>query len=283
MDVLHPGANITFNSWDQNPWDIVFRLDRMGWFMGYIGLISFANICYALYRIFLWWRSDNFDYHSIGFICLSLELLNNILILLKSLIYPIYNVHILPYADILLTPQLAVTVISSILVVFFWLDLTTDLFYHGNFLGMMRKPAMTLIGCIVIMEIITNTVRCLVDVDSATILSATYAVLHIGIAVFYFVAAKRILSDEVFSEKKKLITVTKKVVYSASATMLRACCFLVILSPAGNLPLGLTVVVGILYTSYFLQSLMLLWIFNPPNSNSSKTKSSSSAPELQNE
>jgi len=212
----------------------------------------------------MWFRNKNADKKALGFICLCLEFTNALVTLIKALIYPLYNLWHLPYADIIFTPHLAITLISSVLVVFFWLDLTTDYLYHGKFLGKMKKPAIVFILLIIVLEITEIAVRCIYPVDTLTICSAIYGSLHVIIVIFYIVAGKKVLQNKNVSKKTKITKITKKIFGSAAATLFGVIGFIMVISPATGYPAMFITMGTIIYVSYWLQSFLLMLIFKPP-------------------
>jgi len=133
---------------------------------------------------------------------------------------------------------------------------------------------MIAVGFIVVLEITFMTVRCLVPIDTVTAILSTYTILHVIIVIFYLFAAIRIFKSNISKDKKRIIKITKKIVYCAIATLGGVLCLALALTPLAYAGLGYSLIAGIAYISYFLQSLMLLLIFKPPIP---KQSSSSSA------
>jgi len=208
-----------FSHWDNNPWDIIMKPPGYTGQWAVLVLLMFFNSCFAGYRIILWLRSG-VELSSLGFICLSLEFIANVLRVIQLTLIPYYNTFFLRYADIMYTTPICFTVISSILIVFFWLDLTTDPFYHGKFLGMMKKPAMVAICLIILLEIISVMIRSLIVVNIINAILGLYIGGHTIVVVFNLVAAKRILNSIKEVGKKKLIKITKRIIYSSISTLL---------------------------------------------------------------
>jgi hypothetical protein len=142
--------------------------------------------------------------------------------------------------DVTLTVPMCLTVITGILVIFFWFDLTMDPFFHksGKCLGMMRIPAIITISLLVLMEISLDIIRNLIPADFLTFLFVFYNVgLKLALALFYFIAAtKIILLSKSSVMKKKLRMITYRIVLSGVATIGAAACMMILSSKMANPP-----------------------------------------------
>jgi len=254
-------VNMTFKDWNKNAWDNVFT--GPGYIMFTLILVVgfLINVGLSSYQIFKWIRSKGFGWE-IGLVCLIAELITNVLRAISTLLAPVYNVYGIPDVDITVTVAIAIGVIGSILMVFFWLDLTSDPFYHGQFLGLMKRPAFIFIGFCIIFEIICDVVRETVPYSTAQLSTGFYASVKAVIALFYYVAAIRLSKR---SKEKNVNQINRRILGSAIATTTSLVFLLIfIATPVSLYPVGWLVVLFGVYFSYCIDSLLLITIFQVP-------------------
>jgi len=206
----------------------------------------------------------------VGFICLCLEWICSALRFIQTIINPNRNKFGLPGAHIINTFPMCLSLISLVIIIFFWLDLTADPFYHGKLLGVMKIPAIIFIVMIILFEISTSIVRLVYPIHSfgADVQMVTYLIFHSLLVIFCFIASYRILQNAKRSklQKKKLIRVTYFIIGSGVLSI----CFLIIFSfmtfsdyffysVYGNLSIWF-----MFYLFCFGQSLFLIFIFKAP-------------------
>jgi hypothetical protein len=84
------------------------------------------------------------------------------------------------------------------------LDLTSDPFYHGKFLGIMKIPAGVFIGICFVLEIISDVIRNVTQIDFINYIIYFYGVSLALVAIFNFIAAYRVLQSLKRDTKKKI-------------------------------------------------------------------------------
>jgi Na+-transporting methylmalonyl-CoA/oxaloacetate decarboxylase gamma subunit len=263
-----PIMNATFISWDHNPWDIVFGNEGFIAYSIILFLLFMINVIYAIYKIIKWRLTRGEFILAVGLICLFLELLVNIIRAIQAFVSPAYNRYSLPSNDITITSALCLTLITGILVIFFWFDIALNPFYHksGKCLGTMRIPTIIIISLLLLLELILDTTRSFMKYDVVYIVVGIYLVLYVGLAFFYFIATWRIvvIANE-SNAKEKLIGITYRIAWSGVASFVAALALLgQFLVVVGNTPLLHVLFHFILAISYFVQSFLLISIFSPP-------------------
>jgi len=169
-----------------------------------------------------------------------------------------------------------------VIIVFFWLDLTADPFYHGKFLGLMKIPAIIFIVIIILFEISVNVVRLAFPVYSlaADVQVLTYLIFHSLLVMFCFFASYRILQNAKRSklQKKKLLRVTYFIIGSGVLNICSTIVFCFVMSDyfLYNIYANITIWF-LLYLSFFGQSLLLIFIFKAPKHINTSTATSESA------
>jgi len=159
-------------------------------------------------------------------------------------------------------------------IIFFWLDLTTDPFYHGKFMGVMKIPTCVIITLILIMEISLIILRNFVPITSSVVV-AVYLILNLILAIFEIIAGHRIikpLRKQADGKKKQLWRITVYIIISAVVTIAMCILFILFLIASGR-PQGSIILFFLLWLAYFFQSLFIIMIFTVPKDH----KSSSSA------
>jgi hypothetical protein len=258
-------TNVTFHGWDPNPWTFT----RAG--PGYIifsivtGFLYLFNVVLSGYRIGNWiYVIKGVDY-TIGFLCLGLEFLCNVARILQIIFYGTYNNYLLSGVSVLITLPFCITLITSIIIVFFWLDLTSDPFYHGKFLGIMKIPAGVFIGICFVLEIISDVIRNVTQIDFINYIIYFYGVSLALVAIFNFIAAYRVLQSLKRDTKKKLRKIIYRIIASGISTLLGVAILFSFLHPTINwTPNGWLLSWFFLYFAFWLQSTLLIFIFQVP-------------------
>jgi len=269
-------VNVTFVDWDPNPWDLTYAGPvYMVYYIILLILFSVNIIIIAWFRIFQWIRQSNPFEVSLGFACLCIELCANLVRIIEALIYPLYNYYLLPGADVIKTLPICLSLISGILVVFFWLDLTSDPFYHGKFLGVMKIPAVILMGLCLGIEIIFDFLKTLTTIALGNAIYYFFLLLHIFIIIFSFVAAWRILKKlELKSRTNKKKKITYRIIVSGSITVLGFILIILINTVLAIIenPPAFMFVWTLLFVTFGLQSTVLINIFQGPKIKQKSTK-----------
>jgi len=274
-------ANLTFISWDPNPWGTVYSGPGYIVFSVIVTLMYLVNSIYAIYRItkWLWTLKKDFSI-SLGFVCLSLEAISNLLRVLQGIVDPLRNNFGLDGADLLFSIPACITSIAGILIVFFWLDLITDPFYHGKFLGVMKIPALLLIFLLIIIEITNDFLRTTQQkIDISNISLSVYLVVQIIVVLFNIIAGYRVLrslkENEKADNKKRITTIIRLIIYSGIVTLVGSIVLAICISPVADIPLGNIISFGFLYFSFFVQSFLLIKIFKLPKQRTNTSASGS--------
>jgi len=275
-------ANFTFIDWDPNPWDTIHTGPGYILICTFMVLMFFINTVYAGFRIVKWIYTlrDKFEIN-IGFSCLVLEWICNLLRVIQSILTPLHNNFRLPFVDILYTLPICLTLITSILIVFFWLDLTSDPFYQGKFLGVMKIPAIIFVSLLLTIEIVFDYIRAFTNYDFMHLIVSCYIILHLIVVIFNIVAGYRILKSlsKQSDGKKKLRIIIRRIILSGIVTILGIVVFGLVVSPLVNYPIPATILFFLLFGSFFLQSILLITILKIPKHretmSSSETNNSS--------
>jgi len=217
---------------------------------------------------------DKFEIN-IGFSCLVLEWICNLLRVIQSILTPLHNNFRLPFVDILYTLPICLTLITSILIVFFWLDLTSDPFYQGKFLGVMKIPAIIFVSFLLTIEIVFDCVRAFTTYDFMHLIVGCYIILHLIVVIFNIVAGYRILQSlkRQSDGKMKLRIIIRRIILSGIVTILGIVIFGLILSPLVNYPIPAMILFFLLFGSFFLQSILLITILKIPKHRESMSSS----------
>jgi len=202
----------------------------------------------------------------------------------------VHNNFRIPYIDILYTVPWCITSVTAVIIVFFWLDLTSDPLYHGKFMGIMKIPAGIFIFGLIVIEVFFDVWRTF-GREFTGIISAVYGSALMFIVIVNFIAAYRILRpfDKTVETKKKIRKVVYRIVGSGLATIFGCTVLYCFQIPnSQDTPVTKGVMWFLLYFFFFLQSLLLIMIFKVPkdkkgaSSNSGKdtkdTKSKSKEP-----
>jgi len=263
------GKNVTFNfyGYDPNPWA---ELQEGVWYIIFCIVCAggyFFNVCLAGYRLVKWMIVKKGIDYNIGFGCLALEWLCNLLRVIQFPFWGLYNNFLIPGIDVLYTIPWCLTGVTSIIIVFFWLDLTSDPLYHGKFMGIMKIPAGIFIVGLITTEITFDVLR-QVGTDYQKDLLIIYAFTHLLVVTVNFIAAYRILMpfNKNVETKKKIRKIVYRIIGSGIATIPGVILFLFFaLDPqiqATPIKRGFTWF--FLYFLFFLQSLLLILIFKVP-------------------
>jgi hypothetical protein len=246
---------------------------------GIPGLLFLFNSILSGYYIGKWIYTIKRVDWNIGFVCLSLEWIGNVIRVLEMILYPTHNNFKLIGADVLITLPMCITLISGILIVFFWLDLTTDPFYHGKFLGVMKIPAFIFMFICMVIEISLDIARNSTDqIDFIMAIIGFYTLIHLFVVLFNFIAGYRILRTlkKQIKIRKSLIMIIHRIIYSGMATMLGILVLVLCTFPLFLVPLGSSILWLCLQISFFFQSIFLITIFQKPK-NKKKSRDTSSA------
>jgi len=147
------------------------------------------------------------------------------------------------------------------------LDLTSDPFYHGKFLGVMKTPALVFIILLSLYEITMDVARSYTDqIDMGYTSISFYLGMNICLTVFNFVAGYRILKNLHMQKnnKKRLTLIIRRIFYSGFGTMFGLVIMTIGLTPANEYPFGVALLWFFLQISFWLQSLLLITIFQVP-------------------
>jgi len=262
-------ANFTFLNWDPNPWEPINSGPFYTAFCVFLPLLFSINLIFASYRIGIWIYTEEKFPLTVGFICLCLEWICNALRFIQTILNPNRNKFGLPGANVINSIPICFSLICLVIIVFFWLDLTADPFYHGKLLGVMKIPAIIFIVIIILFEISTDVVRAVFPIYSfgADVQILTYLIFHSLLVIFCFCASYRILQNAKRSklQKKKLFRVTYFIIGSGVLNICSTIVFCFVLSDYflyniyGNISIWF-----FLYLFFFGQSLLLIFIFKAP-------------------
>jgi len=187
-----------------------------------------------------------------------------VLRILNIIFYGSYNHFSIPGVSVLITLPFCITLITSIIIVFFWLDLTSDPFYHGKFLGVMKIPAgLFIIGCLIV-ELVSDILRNLTVYEFYQQIMTFYGTVLILVALFNFVAAYRVLRTLKKDTKLKLKKIIYRIIASGIATILGVIVFFLFLTNINWTPVGWIMLWFFLYFAFWLQSTLLIFIFQVP-------------------
>jgi hypothetical protein len=259
-------VNATFLSWDYNPWDPVFNGIGFIFFRSCIFLMFFGNVVFSCYKI-IKWRLKRGEFRiSIGLICLFLEVACNSIRAIIGIIAPTYNIYSLPNYDMSMSISFCISLITGILVIFFWFDVTIDPFFHknGKCLGFMKIPTIAFICFLILLEVVTNIARSFIKFDVIMYVLVIYIALYFLIGIFYFIAGWRILAISKDSMvKPKLRSITHRIVWSGVFNILAGISMVLVTSPFTYLPIPFVLCSYLFYVTVFIQSLILISIFSP--------------------
>jgi len=250
---------------------------QLGAYIGIHMALFLANLLLASWKMWTWVKTLGRAELSIGLVCLCFEWSANFLRTLQSLLWPSFNMFTLSGAELLLTLSGCLSLIASILVIFFWFDLTEDPFYHekGKFLGVLKIPAIAVCSSLLMIELLVDILREYVEFDSNFVCTTLYAVFHVTVAIFYFVSAKKILSVldvNNNTNKKKIIEVTYRIVGSGVATILASILLIFNATSLCYDPTRARIIWFFMDVMLFFQSLSLILIFKLPNANEKKIR-----------
>jgi len=269
--------NVVFYDFDFNPWSDYE--DGAGYIMYslILGCAFLSNVILSGYRLTMWtWYKGGIDL-TLGFLCLTLELLQNFGRVLQFIFWGLHNNFRIPFIDVLITIPWCITGITSIIITFFWLDLTSDPLYHGSFMGIMKIPALIFAVGMIIGEVACDIVRTTsASDDYINQVIFFYGAFVLFIATINFVAAYRILKpfNKTVDTKEKVKKIIYRIILSGIAQILSVFfVFIFLYPPTVFTPQARYSLNFLLYTFYFLQSVLLITIFQVPE----KLKTSSSS------
>jgi len=117
------------------------------------------------------------------------------------------------------------------------------------------------------------------QIDMAYTTVSFYMGMHIFLSIFNLVAGYRILQtiNKQSKTKDRLRMIIRRIIYSGFATMFGLLILTISITPANQYPFGVAILWSLLQISFFLQSLLLITIFQVPKkkkARSSTTKKS---------
>jgi len=281
-------VTIIFYGYDHNEWEATEDGDGYILFSFFTAGMFFFNVCLAGYRLVQWmYRKGGID-KNIGFLCLFLEFINNLLRVIQICFWGLHNNFNIIHMDILYTIPWCITDLTTIIIVFFWLDLAVDPLYHGKFMGMMRVPAGILFLMIVIAEIALDVVRVYGTTDYTEYVVICYGTCLLVVVLANFGAIFMILKpfDKSHETKKKVRRIIYRILGSGLASIFGVGIFFGFINVENQYtPAGKTSMWFFLYFFFFLQSLLLIMIFKVPkksaisssNKNTKDTKENTSS------
>jgi len=159
-----------------------------------------------------------------------------------------------------------ITSVTNMIIVFFWLDLTSYPLYHGKFMGIMKIPACLYGLGLIVMEIYFDVSRTL-GIEFSGIITPVYATAFLLVVIINFIAAYRILRpfDKTVETKKKIRKLVYRIVGSGISTLF-GCIVLYSFAIPGvqDTPIRKGFMWFLLYFFFFIQSLLLIMIFKVP-------------------
>jgi len=278
-------ANATFVSWDANAWDILYPGPLNVVYAVILVPLFSLNVVLASYKVYNWIKSVGWEKLkiSIGLSCLILEWLASFMRILNAIFMPAFlNLYKIHGIDLLITVPLCLSMISAILLIFFWFEITTNPFARGKksgFLGKLKIPCIILSVLFILVEIFLDIFRTILFFfDMQSVLIICYFVIHALVAILYFVAAYRILAiTNKSADKQRLRSITYKIVASGIATVFVTFFMILFLADAVSAPLGQYFNMQLSGIALFFQGFFVILIFEPikRNSDSSALKKSS--------
>jgi len=278
-------ANFTFNNWDTDPWEFLFSGTPYYIIIG-IPLILFLFLfVFITYLLMKWIKRLKKIEMNVGFICLTLEWIGSAIKVLQMILSPLHPNFPLPSLEIFLTLSFCINLVTSIVIVFFWLDLTSDPFYRGKFLGIMKIPALILIFLCLGVEISFDILKSINDqIEFIQPLLGFYIIIQAIVVIFNFIAGYRILQTlkKQPEGKKRLHMIIRRIIYSGIVSVIGF--IILILALIETTPVSLSMCWLFLQISLFLQSILLITIFQVPKEKKDKsTQDTASAKEMDTE
>jgi hypothetical protein len=279
-----PNVTVIFYGYDPNPWAPLE--DGVGYIMYsfWIAVLYFINTIFSGYRLVRWIIVKRGIDYSIGFGCLALELLCNSLRVIQFIFWGLHNNLLIPHIDMLYTIPFCITTVTSIIIVFFWLDLTTDPLYHGRLMGIMKIPAIIFIIVCIGLEIGCDVIRATGSTDYASIVILFYGTSLLLIVVINYIAAFRILfpCGKAEETKKRLRKVIYRIIGSGVATIFGVIVWYIFLDPRVQFtPAGKGTMWFLLYFFFFVQSFLLIMIFKVPKESDTDSDRETKQPEAE--
>jgi hypothetical protein len=275
IDFARTQKNITiiFYDYDPNPWEHLE--DGVGYILYSlsIGLLFLFNSVFSGNRLVRWIIVKRGIEYSLGFGCLSLEFLCNFMRVIQIFFWSLHNNYGIHHIEMIYTLPFCLTTITSIIIVFFWLDLTSDPLYHGKFMGIMKIPAFILILSLIAAEITIDVIRVYGTTDYAMITVIFYGTCLLVVVIVNYIAAYRILKPFSKTEetKKKVRKVIYRILGSGVATIFGVLVFYIFLDARVQFtPAAKGTMWFLQYFFFFLQSLVLITIFKVPKPTSTK-------------
>jgi len=267
---------IIFYGYDPNPWGHLE--DGVGFILWMISLemLFMFNIVFSGSLLIRWIIAMRGIDLTIGFFCLSLEFLTNTMRFVQIFLWGIHNNFNIPLIDILVTIPFCLTDITTIIITFFWLDLTTDPMYHGKFMGIMKIPATIIILALIGVEISGIIIK-INGTDFQAYIMYFYGSILLLVALLNGIAAYLILQpfNKTNETKKKIRRISQRIIGSSVASIGGVVIFFMFSQPENLLrPDQKGSLWWFLYFFFFLQSLLLILIFKVPKTKPVSTSSS---------
>jgi len=274
IDFARTQKNITiiFYDYDPNPWGELE--DGIGYVMYClcIALLYLFNTIFAGNRLVRWIIVKRGIDDTIGFGCLTLEFICNLMRVIQFFFWGLHNNFGVHHIEMLYTIPFCLTSITSIVIVFFWLDLTSDPLYHGKFMGIMKIPAFLFILSLIVAEIVVDVIRVIGTTDYASITILFYGSSLLLVVLINYIAAYRILKpfSKTVETKKKVKKIIYRIIASGAATIFGVIVWFIFIDPRVQFtPAGKGTMWFLLYFFFFVQSLLLIMIFKVPKPSSS--------------
>eukprot|EP01125_Pyxidicula_operculata_P005746 TRINITY_DN200_c0_g1_i11.p3 TRINITY_DN200_c0_g1~~TRINITY_DN200_c0_g1_i11.p3 ORF type:complete len:356 (+),score=62.74 TRINITY_DN200_c0_g1_i11:4786-5853(+) len=275
-------ANATIVSLDPNEWTAVVSGPSEIFFNSFFGVACSICICLSGFTIYQFISTNTLQFN-VATVCILIEIAGNI-IRIPAVVYNPFGLRGYAADEVLLTLHLPFSLITSILMIFFWQDLLNISFSDKVPKFLSDKyfiPAVVICILILSLEVILDIIRTQVyisDIKTTTyFLAGLYTILFLILSIFYFIT-----SYQVYKEFMGLVS-------AGGAKFFKMVSVRVIISSIG---MFVTVIGGVLqltvsdypggfyfswfliYLSMFIQSVSQITVFaTKSRSRSSKSKS----------
>jgi len=256
---LHPAItmNFSFSEWDPNPWKITQSGASYIAFSVITGIMFFYNSIYCGYYLVKSYQKFGVV---LAFICLSLEWLCNVLRVIQIILFGMHNNFLIPGVDILVTLTMCMTLITSIIISFFWLDIIVDPNYRGKFFGRLKFPILIFILFCLGVEISLDIRRHVSTQEFWYFLVLFYAGVFTVVSGVNFVSAWYI-QKKFNGETTIRRRIVPYIIASGITALFGVVILLLFLSPLVWYPVGLSVLWFLLYFYFFVQSRLNIYLF----------------------
>jgi len=269
-------ANFTFTNWDYDEWEPYNSGTFYYIICGVPFTLYFICVIYSGYLLDKWIKGQKKIEMNIGILCLSLEFICAIIRVISMILSPFHQNFDLPSSDVLISLPMCISAITSIMIVFFWLDLTSDPFYRGKFMGMMKIPASILIIVCLLYEISLDIFRSISDqIEFYDPVYAFYSAIQIIVVIFNFVAGFKMLQNlkNLSENRKRLIMIIRRIIYSGFFYI--GSFIILVLGFEFQSAMGHTIIWSSNSILSFIQSFLLITIFQIPKMNNETIDTSS--------